>query len=91
MLRNTYGRKVLFAGDIHSFLVARQQYAQLVAEHRALLAELVDLKAQVSELREVLQVVVSVSRQRAETDVAMLRRQLETALARIERPSKPLH
>jgi hypothetical protein len=85
MWRNSHSRRVLIAGDPHSLAFAREQYAALAAEHDALAAELVDLQRQVAELRDVLQLVVSVSRQQAETDVATLRRQLEVAIARLER------
>jgi hypothetical protein len=55
------------------------------------LCELADLRAEVAELLEVLQMVVGTLRAQAESDVATLRRQLETALARIERdPMLPL-
>jgi len=44
------------------------------------------------EFREALQIIVGTLRQTAESDVATLRRQLELALARIERdPQKQLH
>jgi hypothetical protein len=60
--------------------------------HRRHLAELAQLRVEVAELRAVLALVVSVSRQQAETDIATLRQRLECALARIERdPAKPLN
>jgi hypothetical protein len=67
---------------------AREDLREMHAKH---LAELADLRAELGELREILAIVVGVARQQAETDVATLRRQLEYALARLERPAGPLH
>jgi len=55
--------------------------------------ELAELRAEVSELREVLLLLVGISREQAEMDVATLRRQLMAILVRLERrdPSQPLH
>jgi hypothetical protein len=65
--------------------------ARHAAEHAQRMAELAELRAELAELREILAIVVSVTRQQAEADVVTLRRQLEIALARLERPGKPLH
>jgi hypothetical protein len=75
-MRNTFMREA--RADLH----------QMHFEH---LCQLADLRRELTELREVLELVVSVSRQKAETDVATLRQQLETALAKLERPSGPLN
>jgi hypothetical protein len=92
MWRDNHSRRVLLVGDIHSFAHARQQYAALAAEYGTLVAELVGLRGEVAELREVLQPVVTALRKQADVDVATLRRQLEIALARLERdPKRPLN
>jgi len=66
--------------------------ADLHAMHERHVAELEELRREVAELRSILAIVVSVTRQHAESDLASLRRQLETALARLERdPRKPLN
>jgi len=70
----------------------REARADLHQLHFNHLCELADVRAELKVLREVLEVVVSVTRQQAEGNLASLRRQLEVALARIERdPRKPLH
>src|SRR5262245_56448122 len=107
MWRDHYRRRVLFVGEAHSFSLARQQYAALeserdalaaernlvVAKYEAVVAAFGDLQREVSELREVLQLLVSTSRQQADTDVAKLRRQLEAALMKVAQrdPTRPLN
>ena len=67
--------------------------ADLHAMHRRHVAELAELRAELAELRSIFQDVVRTLRVQAETDVATLRRQLETALVRLERrdSAQPLH
>jgi len=88
------GRRLLVSPErvelIRSAL--REARADLYEMHESHLRELQELRAEVAELRDVLQLVVRITREWAETDVATLRRQLEVALARIERdPATPLH
>ena len=54
--------------------------------------ELAALRREVDELREILALIVSITRQQAQADVATMRRQLETALVPLERrdPAQPL-
>ena len=60
--------------------------------HHRHLAELADLRAEISELRSILADVVTSLRTQADQDVAALRRQLMIALARLKRdPQRPLH
>jgi hypothetical protein len=56
-------------------------------------AEVHRLRAEVAELRDVLTLLTALRREEVERDVADLRHQLETLLARIQRrdPSQPLH
>jgi hypothetical protein len=65
--------------------------ADLHEMHFRHLCELADLRREVAELRSILQDVIRASREKGEADVASLRRELEHALARLERPNKPLH
>ena len=88
------GRRLLYSSQfVRGFAVAlREAKADLHKMHFKHLCELADLKKEIGELREVMLLVTSTLRQQSEADVATLRRQLETALARIERdPAKPLH
>jgi hypothetical protein len=72
-----------------ALMEARADLREMHLQH---LCEIANLQGQVAELREVVQLVVSVLRQQAEPDVATLRRQLEIALARLERdPNRPLN
>jgi hypothetical protein len=55
-------------------------------------AEVRALRNEVAELRDVLQLLVSIRRQEAEIDVATLRRQLEALLLRLQPcDGQPLH
>jgi hypothetical protein len=65
--------------------------AQHLADHNRRMGELAALRDEVRELRSILTDVVRCSREKAEGDVAALRRQLEISIARLERPRKPLH
>jgi len=90
------GRRVVLYHPkyVEGFRVAlREARADLVAMHERHLAELADLRAEVAELRSILADVVRLSREKAEGDLVALRRQLETALGRLERrdPAQPLH
>jgi hypothetical protein len=71
--------------------VRDQISAEHLAQHNRRMSELIALRDEVRELREILADVVRCSRETAERDVAALRRQLEIGLARLERPGKPLH
>lgn len=57
----------------------------LAAMHERHLSELQSLRAEVAELRSILADVARVSREKAEGDVALMRRELAIALARLER------
>jgi hypothetical protein len=89
------GRRIV----LHPALVQRFRNAlaeaksDLHAMHFEHLCQLADLKKEIAELREALQLLVTLRRQQAEGDLTELRRRLEAALARIERrdPSTPLH
>jgi len=67
--------------------------ADLRESHSRFLAEIAELRREVAELRSIMQDVVRASRVKAADDVASLRHELETALARLERrdPALPLH
>jgi len=70
----------------------REARADLYDMHFRHLCELEDLRVELRELKEILSLLVTLRRQQAEGDLDALQRQLETALARIERdPNKPLH
>ena len=73
----------------------RDANARFLAEvdaHARFVAEVTALRAEVQELRDIMQTVTRCARENAEHDVASLRRQLETQLARLERdPKRPLH
>jgi len=85
------GRRVVYTAErVHAMAAAMR--ADLVAMHERHLAELIALRAEVAELRGILQDVVRASRMKAEDDVHALRRELERALVGLERdPNKPLH
>jgi len=88
------GRPLLYSPQyVHGFRIAlREARADLHEMHVRHLCELAGLRHEVNELRDVVQLVVSILRQQAKTDVASLRRQLEVALARLERdPAAPLN
>lgn len=91
------GRRVVYSHEymlcMLRTLEARASAAVSVVQHNAaLMAELADLRDELHELREIMLLVTSTLRQQAECDVAQLRRQLELALARLERdPRRPLH
>ena len=92
MLRN--GRRLLVNSErVEVIRIAlRAARADLDEMHARHLRELAGLRHEVNELRDVVQLVVSILRQQAKTDVASLRRQLEVALARLERdPAAPLN
>jgi hypothetical protein len=90
ILRPNYARVQVALIEARADLAAQQ--ARHLEQYSDLLRELASLKSEIGELREVLGLVVATTRTWAEADVATLRRQLETALARIERrPDKPLH
>jgi hypothetical protein len=63
--------------------------------HFELQCELADLRAEIAELREVMQLLVGMAREQAEGNVAELRKQLEGALLRLahheHRSGRPLH
>ena len=92
-------RKLVYTADcVHA--MAASMRADLVelherhlAEHNALRVELNAMRAEVAELRDVMLLITSTLHQQAEHDVHTLRRQLETALVRLERrdPAQPLH
>lgn len=93
-------RVLLHPSYVEAFRNAlRAAKADLAAQHfrhqcayEDLLAEIADLRAEVSGLRDILSLIAGTLRTQAETDVATLRRQLETALARLERsPATRLH
>jgi len=87
-------RRVLYRPEHVAALrgVLARAKADLHEMHFRHLCELADLRREVGELREALQLVMSITRQQVEADVASMRRQLELALARVERdPRKPLH
>jgi CHASE1-domain containing sensor protein len=71
----------------------REARADLHAQQFQFLCEVADLRRELDELREILALIVSITRQQAQADVATMRRQLETALVRLERrdPAQPLH
>lgn len=88
------GRRILLHPRyIEGFRVAlREARGDLHEMHYRHLCELAALRAEVAELREILSMIVGTLRTQAETDLATLRRQLERALARIERdPNNLLH
>jgi len=89
------GRRVLYHPEHVAKLrgVLDDAKADLHAMHERRVAELAELRRELDELRSILALVVSVTRQQAEADLASLRRQLETALVRLERrdPAQPLH
>jgi hypothetical protein len=62
-----------------------EQHFQHLCELADQNAELVQLKGQVAELRDILLMMVSIRRAEADTDVVGLRHQLETLLVRLER------
>ena len=79
------------AGRVRAMMMqARNDLAELHDRH---VSELLDLRAELRELKEILSMLVTLRRQQAETDLDALQRQLETALARLERrdPTQPLH
>ena len=88
------GRRLLYSPQyVRGFRVAlREARTDLYDMHFKHLCELADLRKEIAELRAVLHLVVTTLREKADQDVAQLRRQLETPLARLERdPAKPLH
>ena len=87
-------RRTLYTAEfVQNFRTAlREARADLHDVHFRYLTELAAVHAEVRELRSILEDLIRASRMQAEGDVATLRRQLETALARIERDQqKPLH
>ena len=70
-----------------------EAHADLHEQHANHMRELAALRVEVAELREVLQLVTSVTRQNAEQDVAALRHTLEHAPARLQRrdPGTQVH
>jgi hypothetical protein len=89
------GRRLLVSPERVELIrtALREARADLDEMHARHLAELASLRAEVAELREILALVVSITREQVEADVVSMRRQLETALARIERKpdNTPLH
>jgi hypothetical protein len=88
------GRRILYSPQfVDGFRVAlREAKADLQEMHFRHLCELAELRREVGELRSILQDVIWASREKADADVAGLRHELETALARLERnPNKPLN
>jgi hypothetical protein len=69
---------------------ARDDIDRLCAEHER---EISALMREVAELREIVGDVVTALRQKADSDVGQLRRQLELALVRLcqRDPNKPLN
>src|SRR5262245_44717477 len=88
------GRRVLLhpsyiEGFRNALRDARADLHALNFRHQCALA---DLQAEVAELRAILHDVVTSLREKADEDLSTLRRQLMTALVRLERDrSKPLH
>jgi len=68
-----------------------QARSDLAALHDRHVSELLELRAEVSELREILSMIVGSLRTQAEADVAQLRRDLERALVRLAQrdPARP--
>ena len=82
MWHNTGRRIILHPNVCIALIEAREHQSEMEA-----------LRAEVAELREVLEVVVRATREQAEADLHELRRQLQAALARLQRRdlTKPLH
>jgi len=74
-------------GDLHD------QHFQHLCQIAALNVEVAALRAELSELRQVVLLLTTIRRAEAETDVATLRARLLAVLARLERrdPARPLH
>jgi len=69
-----------------------EQRERHIEQHAEFLREAAAIKAEVAELRDVLLLVTSITRERAEKDVTELYRILELAIARLERkPDQVLH
>ena len=87
----SHNRVLLHPAYVERYRAALRQVRQAYADQ--FLGEVAALRAEVQELREILALVVTITRQQAETDVATLRRQLETALVRLAQrdPATPVH
>jgi hypothetical protein len=91
--KHVTARRVLYHPDHVARLrsVLAEAKSDLHEMHERHVAELNALRGELDELREILAIVVDAARSQAESNVATLRRQLEYALARLERPNKSLH
>ena len=82
------GRRILFyhprivAAFRNALVEARSDLTEMHLRH---LSELADLRHKIDELREVVQLVVSLLRQQAEMDVKTLGAQLLAVLVRLQR------
>jgi hypothetical protein len=87
--------RLLYTAERVALMIRRAERVVVMVRDRALAieleAKLQNLRREFDELREVMQLVVSVTRQQTEDNLADLRHQLELALARLERPQAPLH
>jgi hypothetical protein len=76
-------------------IALREAKDDLREMHERHTAEMESLRGELRELREILTILVAVGRSQVEGELAGLRRQLETQLARLARlerdPQKPLH